>query len=412
MQGKNKVIYRVVEKRIDEALRRGRSVLIFGSRQTGKTTVSKRLLSQCKNTLEYPLQNPTLRISLETDPGKIIREIQAQNETELPLVFIDEAQKVPDIFDAAQYLIDEKQARFLITGSSDRKLRRRGANLLPGRVERFFLDPLLLAELGMVKGNTVPELATENIAANSASYTLSDLLVYGSLPRVTDEPASSREALLTAYSEIYLEEEIRAEALSRNIGAFSRFLELAAHESGTSPNYTKLSNESGVSAPTIKTFYQIMEDTLVIERVEPFLRNARKRILASPRYYFFDVGVRNTLARLPSGSGLAGAERGIAFEHLVVLEIRRRIRALGKQYHTYYWRTSGGAEVDCVIDMGDKVIPIEIKSGKSIGLLELKGLRNFLEEHRDIAPVGYVVMPDGNKEKLADNIFRIPFAEL
>jgi len=184
---------------------------------------------------------------------------------------------------------------------------------------------------------------------------------------------------------------------------------LAANESGGNPNLTKLSNESGVSAPAIKEFYKILEDTLVVERIDPFLRNARKRILASSRYYFFDLGIRNALARVPLTRELINAQKGVLFEHAVILEIKRRIRLLGKNYQVYYWRTSGGAEVDCVIDLGREVIPIEIKSGSNVRLGDLKGLRNFLEEYSDIAKIGYVITTGERKEKLADNIMAIPW---
>lgn len=384
-------------------------MLFFGSRQTGKTTLVQKILSQVKEKMEYYLQDPTVRQEFEADPGKIIRQIEAKETKQV--VFVDEAQKVPEIFDAAQYLIDSDRAQFVLTGSSARKLRRKEANLLPGRVRKFHLDPLLWSELGLVKDNTLSEIAVQNINT-SVNYSFFETLTYGSLPALIGMKESGRSDALRAYAEVYLEEEIRAEALSRKIGAFSRFLELSANESGTSPNLTKLSNESGVSAPTIKGFYQILEDTLVVERVDPFLRNARKRILASPRYYFFDMGVRNVLSRLPLSQGLAVTQKGILFEHAVVLEIRRRIRALGKQYQTYYWRTAGGAEVDCVLDLGDEVIPIEIKSSKSVALSELKGLQSFIDTYPELVKRAYVVVMGGVKEKLSDKITLVPWNEL
>lgn len=406
MPGKTKQLLRIIEKRLKQDILSGRSALLLGPRQTGKTTLVRKILGGFENVTEYYLQDPSVRQRLEADPGRLIREVEATLGN--PIIFVDEAQKVPEVFDAAQYLIDNKKARFILTGSSARKLRRKGANLLPGRVWKFHLDPLLWGEIGLSKENTLKEIALENINADTG-YSFEDLLVFGSLPALVYTDENDMENELRAYAEIYLDEEIRAEALSRKIGAFSRFLELAARESGTSPNLTKLSNESGVSAPSIKEYYRILEDTLVVERVDPFLRNARKRILSSPRYYFFDTGVRNALARLPLSHNLINAEKGTLFEHAVVLEIRRRIRALGKNYQTYFWRTAGGAEVDCVLDLGDEVIPIEIKSSKSVALSDLKGLKSFLDEYPTMVKRAYVVTMGDKKEKLTDKITLVPW---
>lgn len=409
MQGKNKQLLRILEDNLRQTINRGHSLLLLGPRQTGKTTLVQKILSGIKNKVEYYLQDPAIRLELEADPGKIIRQVEAIAGR--PAVLVDEAQKVPEIFDAAQYLIDKKKAIFILTGSSARKLRRKGANLLPGRIRKYHLDPLTWAELGLAGAGDILGLKCKNVNQNT-KYSFVDSLVYGSLPAIAGMKEKERVDYLRSYTEIYLEEEIRAEALSRKIGAFSRFLELAAAESGTSPNLTKLSNESGVSSPAIKEFYRILEDTLIVERIDPFLRNSRKRILSSSRYYFFDIGVRNALARLPLSGSLINAQRGILFEHAVILEIIRRIRALNKNYKLHYWRTSGGAEVDCIIDLGDEVIPIEIKSSKSIASSELKGLFSFLNEYKRLVKKAYVITMSGKKEKLAKNIISLPWNEI
>lgn len=407
MQGKNKQLFRYLDKLISKLIKRGYSGLILGPRQVGKTTLVKDLFKKIKNSIEYPLQNPGVRLDLEKRPEKLVNQIEAVGDN--PYVFIDEAQKLPFVFDSAQYLIDENKAKFIFIGSSARKLRRSGSNLLPGRIKRFFLDPFLWGELGLIKENNINELKVSNIN-HVAGYSLNEIMIYGSLPKIVSLPKDDKEDLLRAYSQIYLEEEIRAEALSRKIGAFSRFLELAAAESGTNPNFTKLSNESGVSQPAIKEFFHVLEDTLIVEKVEPYLKNSRKRILTSSRYYFFDLGVRNALARLPLEPGLIEAQKGILFEHAVILELIRRIRVLNKPYKINYWRTSGGAEVDCIIDMGNQVIPIEIKTSANISMSELKGLKIFLKDYQSRSPKGYVIsMSAKRKEKLADNITLLPW---
>lgn len=406
MQGKNKVLFRFVEEALRRDLSKGFSVLMLGPRQVGKTTLARDCFAKIRNKLEYPLQDPSLRLELEAEPSKLIKWIRAEGGN--PHVFIDEAQKIPELFDAIQLLIDNKDASFLLTGSSARKLRRSGMNLLPGRIKHYHLDPLLWSELNLSQENSLKEIALGNLNEKE-KYSFDELLIYGSLPGIVMLKEKDRGAFLSSYSEIYLEEEIRAESLSRKIGAFSRFLELAAAESGTSPNFTKLSNESGVSQPAIKEFYRLLEDTLVVERVDPYLHNPRKRILSSPRYYFFDIGVRNALARLSLDRGLINAQKGKLFEHAVMLEIIRRVRALNKNYKVCFWRTAAGAEVDCVIDMGNKIIPIEIKSSATVMASELKGLKNFLSDYKDRAKQGYVITMGKRKEKLAENIIVLPW---
>jgi uncharacterized protein len=405
MQGKFKMLLRSIAGPIRERLMKGQSIFLLGPRQVGKTTLIGDCLAGIKPILSYPLQDPRIRLELETNPGRLIQQVEALPKP--PLVFLDEAQKVPELLDAVQYLIDEGKGRFIITGSSARKLRRRGTNLLPGRVRSFRLDPLSWGELGWVKPSEERLLQQENLNIHKG-YSFDQALVYGTLPGIVRQSDDDeRRDILKAYTSIYLEEEIRAEALSRNMGAFSRFLELAARESGGNPNFSTLSREAGVSVPTVKGFYAILDDTLVVERVEPFMRKTRKRILATPRYYFFDLGVRNALARLPLNLELVNADAGRLFEHAVILEIIRRIRCLRLDWRVHYWRTSGGAEVDCVIDTGEKLIPIEIKSGTSLGLGALKGLMNFMDDYG--LKQGWVIFRGRIPERLNDRIMALPW---
>jgi predicted AAA+ superfamily ATPase len=210
-----------------------------------------------------------VRQDYERDPSLLLRQVRALPDS--VIVFIDEAQKVPTLFDTAQYLIDERKASFIFSCSSARKLRRKGVNLLPGRVLSLRLDPLMWSETGQSVGGGIPQLRLET-GTHSSTYSFDEGLVYGALPGIASEPrVEDRAQFLRSYAQIYIEEEIRAEAMARNIGSFSRFLEMAASESGGTPNYNKLSMESGVSAPTIKAYFSVLEDTLVIERVEPYL---------------------------------------------------------------------------------------------------------------------------------------------
>ncbi len=411
MQGKFKPLLRYAQSAVGKAISEHKSFLMLGPRQVGKTTLLSEQLQGNEPLLSYLLQDPAVRISLERAPERVIREARAVNG--YVSIYIDEAQKVPELFDAAQVLIDEKKAGVFLTGSSARKLRKKGVNLLPGRIRLFTLDPLLWGELGLLKETDnpfIPPLALKNI--NSTSRTIEDTMVYGNLPGILSLPAEDAVEMLRAYAHLYIEEEIRAEALARSVGAFSHFLELAASESGTSPNFTKLSQESGVTVPTIREYFNILEDTLVVERIDPYIKNARKRILSTPRYYFFDTGVRNALARLPLQPELLQAQKGILFEHAVMLELIRRVRLLKTNHKIYFSRTSGGAEVDCVIESHDELIPIEIKSSTSIAGRELTGLRSFISEYGSKVRQAYVVTMGRNPEKMDDKITAIPWQYL
>lgn len=405
MQGKFKDYVRNIEQPLAQVVKKGQSALILGPRQTGKTTLVKACLSSAMNLMEYPLQNPGIRMEIERDPAAIIEQVEARSGR--PVVFLDEAQKVPVLFDSVQSLIDEKKASFIITSSSARKLRRRGVNLLPGRVRAFRLDPLQWNEFGWLGDHSEGLFRMPNINSIKG-YSFDRSMVFGSLPGIVSQPDDKeRAALLRSYTQTYLDDEIRAEALSRKIGQFSRFLELAAQESGTNSNLTKLSRDSGVSVPTIKEYFSILEDTLVVEKVEPYLKNARKRIVTSPRYYFFDLGVRNALARVSLSEDLLKSEKDRLFEHAVMLELIRRIRSQNLGYKIHYWRTGGGAEVDCIIDTGKNIIPIDIKAMPKVALSELRGLSIFTETYK--VKKAYAITMGRIPEKLTDTITAIPW---
>jgi predicted AAA+ superfamily ATPase len=406
MQGIFKPYIRSLQRVVAKEVNNGHSLVIFGPRQVGKTWLVENSLKKNNNLLTIAFQIPSVRQAYEKDPSTLIRTVEAL--TKKSIVFVDEAQKVPAIFDAVQYIIDKKMAMVVLTGSSARKLRRRGANLLPGRVKNLRLDPLTWGELGFVKGSYIPELANENVKERH-DFSFRESLVFGCLPGIATQKPDDRAGFLRSYAESYLEEEIRAEALSRNIGAFSRFLELAASESGSAPNMSKLSMESGVSVPTIKGYYSVLEDTLVIERVDPYLKNARKRILSTPRYFFFDTGVRNALARMPLEPELVHAQKGTLFEHAVMLEIIRRTRLKDSQCRVNYWRTGGGAEVDCVLDCGNRAVPIEIKATAHVTRSDASGVAAFLSEYPKVASQGYVITDGEAPEKLSDSVTAVPW---
>lgn len=398
-----KFLNRYSLSRLDNTLQRHKSILLLGPRQAGKSTLIRSLLSPQHQFDSILLQNPQVRLTYEQDPARLINEYKLPNTADI--IFIDEIQKVPTLFDSIQYLIDEHHKTFILTGSSARKLRRSQPNLLPGRIILHYLDPLLWGELGLTKQGYLPSLHLESLNPNP-HYTLEDCLVYGSLPEVTTTPPAEREELLHSYTTIYLEEEIRAEALSRNLGTFSSFLELTAQESGSNPNYAKLATQTGISPITVKEYFCVLEDTLIIHKLPPYIKKTRKRLVKTPKYYYFDIGVRNAILNLPLNPQLINANKGLLFEHFVILEIFRR-QHLQKNVQLYYWRTQSGLEVDLVIDTKQDLIPLEIKAGTNIRLADLSGLSAFINQHH--LDQGYVISQDSQPYQLNNQITVIPW---
>lgn len=381
-------IGRLQETRVRKALARGKSVLLLGARQTGKTTLIQRL----NGDLAVSLVRPDVRQRYEKNPALLAGEVEAlagRKGTPLPLVLLDEIQRVPDLLDVVQDLVDRRKARFVLTGSSARKLRRGSqVNLLPGRVLAFRLDPLTTEE--------IPSLSLE------------EHLLYGSLPGiVTVEEAGDREKELESYVTTYLEEEVRAEAIVRNLGSFGRFLEYAASESGQVVNLRKLSQEIGVAHTTIGSYYQILEDCLIAERVEPLTQSrTRKKLTRSQKYLFFDLGVRRVAAR--EGARPSRDASGGFLEQFVGLELLRRSRLSEKRVSIRFWRDPDGPEVDWVIETEQHFTPMEVKWTDSPQPRDVRHLETFLSEYRS-AEKGYLVCRVPRPVRLADRVEAIPW---
>lgn len=350
---------------LESSLRAGRSILLFGPRQTGKTTLIKEVCAKFHGCLEYPLQLPSVRTRLEGDPEVLRREVASAKGSGPALVFIDEIQKIPELMDVLQYLLDEKKVVLIATGSSARKMRRAHTNWLPGRVRLEHLHPLTWKESGLLRENGYDAALFE------------DRLLFGGLPGILAQGRAQRAEDLSSYASLYLEEEIRKEAVVRSLPPFARFLQLAALESGTSPNLSKLAKEIGVSHTTIHEYYQILEDSLIVHRLSSWGKS-RAAILRRSRYFFFDLGVRNAAAGIGHDKGLWTLQRGTLFEHHVILEALAR--RSGAKY--YYWRTKKDQEVDLVIEIEGKVIAVEIKATARPGDSDFAGLAAFREEEK------------------------------
>lgn len=386
-------IHREIEKKLYATLEGDKSILLLGPRQTGKTT----LLNQLKVDKRISLANPSDRLRYEKEPFILTAEIEAlgkESLKKLPLVIIDEIQKVPILMDAVQDIIDRKIAKFILTGSSARKLRRGdNVNLLPGRLIPLRLDPFTQNEYPQEFSN------------------LETVLLNGALPEIALlKDNNDRESLLEAYVTIYLEEEIRAEALVRDIGHFARFLEFAASESGKIVNFTKLSQEIGVTHSTIISYYQILEDCLVAERIEPISTSkTRQRLTKAQKYIIYDLGVRRIAAR--EGRRLSKDQMGYIFEQYVGLELIRYIRLFEPRSLLKFWRDPAGPEVDWVVESSDELIPIEVKSTSSPSPHDSKYLQIFMKEYSQ-AKKGFIICQTPHAMKMSDNIIALPWNKI
>ncbi len=402
--------------------------IMFGARQTGKSTLIRRCLPS--DALVFDLSDPGQRMRFAAAPGRFIELYRGLPDSISPRwIFIDEAQNVPELFDAVQYLYDEekrtlpeeRRTRFILCGSSARRLRRVGANLLPGRSFMHRLFPLT----GVEYDRTIPEGYPIDRLVGQRSLlpcfqdepamrtpfprrSLEDRMIFGDLPGTATELSSGRSDVLRAYAGAYVEEELHREAQIRAWGPFLRFLSLAAAESGSIVNFSGIAKESGVSSPTIKAHYQLLEDMFLGFSVPAFSGSPRKSALSSPRFFFFDLGVRNALAGLSLGPDTVLANPGPLFEQWVGIELYKRLAYRGDAKLSYF-RTAGGAEVDFIVERAGVLVPIEVKWTENPTKKDARHLETFLQDHRAIAPQGYIVCRTPYPLRVSDTVTAIPW---
>lgn len=387
-------IHRELEGLIKKTLQRGKSVLLLGARQTGKTTL---LQHQLQPDLTLSLADLNVQLAFEKHPERLMQEVNALKLSlgdKLPLVIIDEIQKNPRLMDGVQYLIDNQRAQFVITGSSARKLKRHSnINLLPGRVVRLQLDPLSIEELPK------PILSIEKI------------LLYGTLPAMMSQTNDQdRQFDLSSYVMSYLQEEIRAEALVRQLGSFTKFLEYAALSAGQPLNLSKLSQDVGVTRATLYEYFQILEDCLIATRIEPLTQNnTRRRLTKAPKYLFFDMGIRRECTHL--GTKLSEKIYGEFFEEFIGNEILRWIHIHYSSGRLFYWRDHGGPEVDYVLETERGYLPIEVKWTETPSYVDCRHLEKFLDEYSCL-PYAYLVCRAPRKLLLKPRVMALPWHEL
>lgn len=409
--------YRLMAKTLRASLSKPYVDIVFGARQTGKTTLLRGLL---KPALFYNLADPRERTRLLSDPGVFMRECEALPESgSMQVVFVDEAQSVPSVFDAVQALYDSdhKRWKFVLCGSSARKLRKAGANLLPGRCILHKLHPLTLFErtggAGFSPGTVLPVPSAPGKETLFPPAGIEERLAYGELPGVSlIKDKADREAILKSYSAIHLEEEIRREALVKDWGRFVNFLRLAAANSGMMVNYASIAKDAGITIPTVKSHYGLLEDMFIGFKVEAFSGSGYKTALSTPRFLFFDLGVRNATASigLEDGSVVGNSAVGTLFEQWVGIELHKRIQHLGKG-RLLYFRTKGGAEIDFIIDLDGELVPIEVKWTERPDIGDAKHLLSFMESERK-AKKGYVVCRCPRPMKLSEKILAIPWQSI
>ena len=338
---------------------RGNSFFLFGARGTGKTTYIGEAFDPDAS-LYLDLLDPEVEDRYRRRPGRLESEVRALPAS-VEWILIDEVQRAPRLLDVVHRLIESTGKRFVLTGSSARKLRRGASNLLAGRAFVYNLYPL-----------TVPELQD--------AFVLDDALRWGTLPRIYSLAGrEEKHAYLRAYALTYLKEEIVAEQIIRRLDPFREFLEVAAQSSGTIINYANIARDVGADPKTIVSYFSILEDTHVGFHLPAYHRSIRKQQRANPKFYYFDIGVKRSLERtleVPLRSGTY--EFGKAFEHFVITQILHLARYRFPDWRMFYLQTGAGVEIDLVIERpGMPVALIEIKSSERIDERDTRGLAAF-----------------------------------
>lgn len=333
------------------------SAFLWGPRKTGKTTYLK---SHFPQSIVYDFLDTRLFLEFSKQPFLLREQLLARNPSELahPII-LDEVQKIPQILDEVHLLIENHGLRFILCGSSARKLKRGQANLLGGRAWRFEMHPLVTPEIGEAP--------------------LLKILNGGMLPDhfLQDNPKLS----LQAYVQDYLKEEVFEEGLTRNVPAFSRFFDAAGYSQGELVNYSNISRDCGVDAKTVREYFQILSDTLLGTMIEPFkTRQGRQVIGKAPKFYFFDVGVAGMIAKRHLMSEERGVDFGKALEHFILTEILAYRSYKQSDFDIHFWRTKSGLEVDFVLGNGE--VAIEVKGSSLVDQREFKPLHAFGEESK------------------------------
>jgi len=354
-------------------LPKGQSTFLWGARKTGK---SHYLAKNFSDSITYNLLETDTYIKLLKRPYLLRQEIKALDKKHLlkPII-IDEVQKIPELLDEIHLLIETTPAYFILCGSSARKLKITGANLLGGRAWRYEFYPLVYPEI--------------------PNFDLLKALNYGLIP--SHYMSDNWSKTIKAYIGDYLKEEIKAEGLTRNLRAFAEFLDVAAHSNGELMNYSNIAQDCGIDAKTVKEYYQILIDTFLGYMIKPYKnRHKRKDLIATPKFYFFDVGVVNGMTKRIIGS-LQGEQAGAAFEQYILMELMAYRGLNDLDFEITFWRTNSGLEVDFIL--GNAQIAIEVKIGDRVRSKSLHGLTGFIESYK---PKRAIIVNHSDKRALIE----------
>lgn len=359
------------------------SFFLFGPRGTGKSYLIKE---------RYPdsiyidlLESETYRLLL-AKPERIKEYIVGPQN--LPIV-IDEIQRIPNLLNEVHRLIENEKLNFVLTGSNARKLKATQSNLLAGRALKYNLYPLTVSELG-------------------TSDPLEKILRYGLLPTIHDPEKNIDPAKhLESYVQIYLEEEIMQEGLTRNLANFSRFLEVASFSQGQQLNISEVAREASINRKVAESYFKILYGLLIAYELPVFKKRAKRNLVSQNKFYFFDVGVYSTIK--PKGFlDKVENEEGILYESLVLQELTATNAYLDSKYQINYWRTQNGLEVDFVLYGQDKLIAIEVKRKETISKNDLRGLKSF---GNDYPSAKRLVFYGGSKTLNIEGITVIPLKD-
>jgi len=364
----------VITRTLTRALADSRkSLLLLGPRQTGKST----LIGALKPDLTIQLAHEATYLEFLRNPRELEERLSAERHAKT--ICIDEVQRLPSLLNTLQVLLDRpgNKQRFLLTGSSARKLRRGHANLLPGRLHTYHLGPLTFGEIA------------------DPSLSLRRALSIGTLPGIwTEADLPTAQKTLRSYAVTYLKEEVQAESLTRNLEGFTRLLQVAADQSGRFLDLSKLAGAAQIPRQSAVRFFEILEDSLLVYRIEAFAQTGARRLIQHPKFVFFDPGVLNGLL----GNFEASGDRiGNLFEQWITTQIIHESYARDMDLKISTYRTEHGAEVDLIIQRGSHLYAVEIKSAAQVGTDALRGLRSFAEYYRK--PHRAMVLTTGHTRK-------------
>ncbi len=369
-----------------------KSFFLFGARGTGKSTLLKALFSE-EFTYRLDLLLPSVEERLARDPESLMSEIEAL-PSNISTIVLDEIQKVPKLLDVVHYILENEKRpwRFILTGSSGRKLKRDGANLLAGRAFVRELFPLLISEL-------------------QDAFHLDQAMTWGTLPFIfSTSDLEEKQDYLASYVRTYLSEEIQREQIVRNLDPFRRFLEVAAQYNGKIINHSNIARGIGVDPKTIASYYSILEDTLLGHIVMPFSFSFRKKLIKSPKFYFFDTGVSRAAARMLSTTLVVGTSLyEELFEQFIMIQVIHALKYLQPETKISYYKDENDIEVDIVIEKpGEPLLFVEIKSSQQTSESHIKNLKTI---RKDFPDAKFQVWSQDKVIRLLDGVRLLPWDE-